>query len=77
MGNRPVKTKYWIKFLQAHGYTHVRTKASHDHYTCPNSGRTITFRSKDKEIPPLHLRTNLFTMNKDLEYLYLWIEDNC
>lgn len=75
--NRPVKTKCWIKFLEANNCRYKRTKASHEHYKCPGCFRTITFRTKDKSIPPLHLRTNLATMGKSLQELYDWIEKNC
>ena len=74
--NRPVKTKDWIRFLEAHGCEYLRTKASHDHWKCPNCFRTITHREKDKEIPSMHLRTNLKTMGKVLKDLYEWIENN-
>ena len=75
--NRPVKTKDWIAFLLANGCKYIRTTASHDHYKCPNCFRTITHREKDKEIPALHLKTNLATMGKSLQELYSWIEKNC
>lgn len=75
--NRPVKTKDFIAFLEAHGCKHQRTKASHDHYKCPNCFRTITIREKDKEIPAMHAKTNLATMGLTLQYLYDWIEKNC
>ena len=39
--------------------------------------RTITHREKDKEIPAMHLKTNLATMGKTLAELYDWIEKNC
>ncbi|MDQ1164618.1 putative RNA binding protein YcfA (HicA-like mRNA interferase family) [Flavobacterium sp. SORGH_AS 622] len=75
--NRPVKTKHWVAFLKAHGCNYIRTKASHDQYRCPNCIRTITHREKDKEIPALHLHTNLFTMGLSMDYMYNWIEENC
>lgn len=75
--NRPVKTKDWIAFLKAHKCVKKRTKASHDIYKCPGCWRAVTHREKDKEIPPLHLKTNLHTMNLTIEYLYNWIEENC
>ncbi len=75
--NRPVDTKHWVAFLLAHGCKYKRTKSSHDHYKCPNCFRTITHREKDKEIPPLHLKTNLTTMGLSLQYLYEWIDKNC
>lgn len=75
--NRPVKTKYWIKFLESQGCRYLRTKASHCHYKCPGCFRTITFRDAPKEIPALHLATNLATIGKTLQELYDWIEKNC
>jgi len=75
--NRPVKTKDWVAFLIANKCKYIRTSASHDHYKCPNCFRTITHREKDKEIPSMHLRTNLATMGKSLKELYDWIALNC
>ena len=75
--NRPVKLKNWIKFLQAHNCLKKRHKGtSHEHWKCPNCLRTITFRSQYKEIPAMHLKTNLTTMGYDLDYLYKWLENN-
>lgn len=75
--NRPVKTKDWIAFLESKNCYKARTKASHDHYKCPGCFRTITHREKDKEIPALHLKTNLFSMGLTLKDLYDWIDKNC
>lgn len=41
-----------------------RTKASHDHYNYPKGNpkrltRTVTIRTKYKDIPILHIHTNL------------------
>ncbi|MDR7215134.1 MULTISPECIES: type II toxin-antitoxin system HicA family toxin [Dyadobacter] len=75
--NRPVKLKDWIRFLEAHGCKHERhSSGSHDHWKCPGCWRTITHRIHLKEIPPMHLKTNLVSMGKTLEYLYDWIEKN-
>lgn len=74
--NRPVKTSDWVAFLDSLGCKYLRTKASHDHYKCPNCLRTITHREKDKEIPALHLRMNLQTMGMSLKDLYDWIDKN-
>lgn len=75
--NRPIKTKHWIAFLEAHDCKYARTKASHVHYKCKGCFRTITFRDKYDEVPALHLKTNLTSMGKTLEYLYKWVEENC
>lgn len=75
--NRPVKTKDWVAFLHHLGCKYLRTKSSHDHYKCPNCFRTITHREKDKEIPFLHIKTNMSTLNKPVEEVYKWIEENC
>jgi len=75
--NRPVKLKDWIKFLVAHNCSKKRHKGtSHQHWKCPNCRRTITFRSQYKEIPAMHLKTNLTTMQYNLDYLYKWLENN-
>ncbi len=75
--NRPVKTKDWIAFLKFNHCRYIRTTASHDHYKCPNCFRTITHRENDKEIPAMHAKTNLATMDKTLKELYDWIDKNC
>jgi len=75
--NRPVKVKDWIKFLKAHGCVELRkSKGSHVLWKCKNSYRTIVFRKSYKEIPPLHLKTNLQSMGYDLNYLYEWLSKN-
>lgn len=75
--NRPVKTKDWRRFLLAHGCEKKRHKStSHEHWKCPNCFRTITFRSQYKEIPALHIKTNLSSLGKTLSELYNWIEKN-
>ena len=69
--NRPVKKEDWIRFLQHYDCKEVRHKGtSHQHWKCPNTFRTITFRGQGKEIPALHLKTNLTSMGYDLNYLY-------
>ncbi len=75
--NRPIKTKCWIAFLHYKKCVYKRTKASHVHYKCPNCFRTITFREKDKEIPPLHIQTNLRTMGITMKDFYEWAKENC
>ena len=74
--NRPVKTKDWIAFLEAHKCKYLRTTSSHDLWKCPNCFRTITHREKDDEIPATHLRSNLKTMDLTIQYLYEWIKAN-
>ena len=75
--NRPVTKSDWIKFLEAHGCTKKRHNGtSHEHWKCPNCIRTITHRGQDKEIPALHLATNLKTMGLTLKDLYDWVENN-
>ena len=76
MARRPIKTKDWLRFLKAHNCKYKRTKASHDHWQCPGCFRPVTHREKDKDIPPMHLQTNLKTMGLDFDYLYKWLEDN-
>ena len=74
--NKPTKTKDFIRFLEGHDCMYKRTRASHDHYKCPKCFRTITFRGKAKEIPFIHLASNLKTMNMTVEYYYNWLKEN-
>ena len=76
MARRPIKTKDWVRFLEAHNCKYKRTKASHVHYQCLGCFRPVTHRSKDKDIPAMHLQTNLKTMGLSLDYLYEWIKNN-
>jgi predicted RNA binding protein YcfA (HicA-like mRNA interferase family) len=73
---RPIKTKSFIKFLELHNCYRVGSKSggSHFYWKKPGLTRRITIREADKEIPPLHIKTNLETLGlkfQDLEdYLY-------
>ncbi len=73
--NRPIKLKDWIRFLEAHDCKYART-TKHENWKCKGCRRTITFRGQYKEIPALHLKTNLDSMGFDLNYLYNWIDKN-
>jgi len=72
--NRPVKKKDWIKFLKAHGFEKQRNNR-HEIWK-KKDVRPFTFRAPYKDIPALHLKTCLSNINKDLHYLYNWIENN-
>lgn len=77
MGNRrPIKTKDWIRFLEAHDCQYKRTKASHSCYKCKGAKRPIVVREAHKEIPVLHLHTSLKSLGKTFDYLYAWLEGN-
>lgn len=68
---RPIKTKLFIKFLKSHNcYRLKKSTGSHSYWKRPGLTRRITIREADKEIPPLHIKTNLETLGlnfKDLE----------
>jgi transposase-like protein len=75
--NRPIKKKDWINFLKSHDCHEKRHKGtSHVHWKCPNCFRTITFRNGYKEIPAMHLKSNLKSMGYNLKYLYDWLKKN-
>lgn len=70
MGYKPVPTKKFIKWLKKRGLVYIRTESSHDIWDYPpNSGKTllrpVTIRDKDKDIPSLHVFTNLKTLGID------------
>lgn len=77
MGNfRPINTKHWVKFLEAHGYTLNRITASHYQYTKRGS-RTIPVWGDEKEIPPFHIKTACANMQISMDEVYKWIDKNC
>lgn len=73
MGIKQISTRKFIAWLESIGLEYERTKASHDRYNYLKGHpkrliRTITIRSKYKEIPILHIHTNLKTLgiSKDI-----------
>ncbi|VAW16642.1 hypothetical protein MNBD_BACTEROID03-2724 [hydrothermal vent metagenome] len=71
--NQRIGLNFWLPII-VQKKCHKGT--SHEHWKCPNCHRTITFRSQYKEIPAMHLKTNLITMDYNLDYLYKWLENN-
>ena len=75
-----VKTKCFEKFLLSHGCKPRKStsqKGSHKHYRCPDCKRTITFRPAYKEMPLIHVRTNLSTMGIKMDDFQKWVKDEC
>lgn len=72
---RPIKTKYFIKFLRQNGCYRTGTKSGGSHTYWKKAGltRRITIREADKEIPPLHIKTNLQTLGLKFEDLEKFI----
>jgi len=68
---RPIKTKLFIKFLKRNGCYRLDSKSggSHSYWKRAGLTRRITIREADKEIPPLHIKTNLETLGLKFEDL--------
>jgi hypothetical protein len=68
MGIKVIPIKRFVRWLESKGLIHMRTDSSHDHYNYPERDprrltRNIVIRSKkDKDIPILHIHTNLRTL---------------
>lgn len=67
MGIKQIPTAKFIRWLESLGLRYERTKASHDHYNYPERHpkrltRTVTVRTKFKDIPMFHIHTNLRTL---------------
>lgn len=62
---KPIPTRKFIKFLKSIGLEYKRTKGDHDIWdkTDGSLQRPVTFIGREKEIPPLHIQTNLKTLN--------------
>ena len=75
--NQPVKTKCWVKFLESRGCVFKSIKESHHKWKCPNCLRSIIFRGANKEIPFIHIKTNLATLGVSVQEFEEWIKSNC
>jgi len=65
MTYKPIPTKKFIKFLKKIGLKYQRSKGDHEIWDYPKKShllRPVTFISKDKTIPSLHIETNLKTL---------------
>lgn len=63
---KTIDTKLFKKYLKSIGLEYKRTKASHeiwDRKKPPLLDRPITFRGEEKQVPTLHIHTNLITLN--------------
>jgi hypothetical protein len=64
MGFKPIPTKKFKKYLKSKGLKHLRDKGDHEIWDNPDEPliRPVTFIGCDKEIPSLHIKTNLETL---------------
>ncbi len=66
MGIKPIPTKKFLKYLKSLGLIKIRTESSHDSFNfregMPQLSRPIIVRTKDKDIPILHIHKNLETL---------------
>ncbi len=63
---KPIPTKKFKKFLSKKGLVYIRTKGDHEIWDFPfNSAllRPVIFIGCEKEIPSLHIKTNLKTLD--------------
>ena len=67
MGIKPIPTRKFLKYLKSLGLIKIRSEASHDCYNYPVGKpqliRPVIVRTKDKDVPILHIHTNLETLN--------------
>jgi len=75
--NRPIKTKCWENFLISIGCKFKRNKGSHHIWGCPNCMRPIVFWGNKKDIPALHIQTDLKTLGIERKYFLSWVDKNC
>ncbi|MFC0876943.1 hypothetical protein ACE01N_10120 [Saccharicrinis sp. FJH2] len=69
MTYKPIPTKKFKKFLKKRGLKHIRDNGDHEIWDFPNDKqllRPVTIIGCEKEIPPLHIKTNL--LNMGIEY---------
>lgn len=74
---RPYKVRCWEKFLESCGCKFKKNNGSHHIWDCPNCFRPIVFHGHKKELPFLHIKTCLRTMNVDVKEFVQWVNANC
>ena len=66
MGIKPVPSRKFLKYIKWLGLIPIRTAASHVSYNYPPGQkqliRPVVIRTKDKDIPILHIHSNLETL---------------
>lgn len=73
---RPTKTSCFIKYLASLDCIEMRTRGSHTQFKCPEAIRTVTVRKNDKEVPALHIKTNLSNIGLAIGDYYKWASEN-
>jgi hypothetical protein len=78
MPDKPVDTYIFIAFLEHLGLQAVRSKESHEAWNREINplDRPIIFRPSNKQIPPLHIRTNCLTLGWSVNDFWKWVEQN-
>jgi predicted RNA binding protein YcfA (HicA-like mRNA interferase family) len=73
---RPIKTQTFRKFLQHIGLVFVRIEGDHEIWDRPGVSllRPVTFITNEKEVPPIHLKTNLKTIGMSLKDFYKLVQ---
>ncbi|MFM2385699.1 MAG: hypothetical protein RL660_456 [Bacteroidota bacterium] len=69
--------KCYLKYLEAYGVKHIRTKASHHHYSKHGLIRPCVIQGAEKEVPGIHIATNAKTLGHTLAVAYAWFDANC
>jgi hypothetical protein len=67
MGIKQIPLSKFVRWLESKGLVYIRTESSHDLYNYQERdprrlSRNITVRTKYKDIPVLHIHTNLKTL---------------
>jgi predicted RNA binding protein YcfA (HicA-like mRNA interferase family) len=73
---RPVKTQTFRKFLTHIGLVFIRIQGDHEIWDRPDVPllRPVTFITNEKEVPPMHIKTNLKTIGMSLKEFYKIIQ---
>jgi len=66
---KPVPLPKFKKFLKKIGLVHKRTEGGHEMWDYPDDSleRPVTLQTHEKEVPRLHIKTNLKTIGMDIK----------
>ena len=82
MGIKQIPTSVFLEFLKSCGLVYKRTKASHFAYDYPDGHykgklpRPLIVRTNQKEIPLIHIHTNLLTLEISKSEFETWLKNS-
>ena len=73
----PVRTRCFEKWLEQQGCKEDKKSTNHRKFKCPGCRRSLIMDRGFKEIPFIHVKTNIKHMGWDMPRFKEWEKENC